>query len=89
MHLWTLTLPCCSPENLCSHHVPEQATPYKGGVSCTTHPLLLGHGAFVTAKLWGQQPLLVQAEVLLWLPHHCWGKQVLTQHLDATPTLLS
>lgn len=45
MHLWTLILPCCSPENLWSHHVPEQAAPYKAGVSCTTHPLLLGHGA--------------------------------------------
>lgn len=42
-----------------------------------------------TAQLWGQQPLPVQAQVLRWPPQHCCGKQVLAQHVDATPTLLS
>lgn len=42
-----------------------------------------------TAQLWGQQPLLVQADMLGWPSQHCCDKQVLAQHLDAAPTLLS
>lgn len=76
------------PARLGKLHHPSLPTPHRWAVVHVGSVFLAPHGSTASSGDGSPAP----AEVLWWPPahaQHCCGKRVLTQHLDAAPTLPS